>query len=113
MDIDIYSASKEMMRAAISANREDVLTGTVAFGFSSSEETEPTTWTNGTWYSNEQTVENIDGKYVKAYVAQVLVSGPGGGGAVELAEGEHFAFTRVTMPDNQAIVKFAGKVTVL
>ena len=97
----------------MAGNRDDVLTGVPSFGFSSDDEAEPTVWFSGNWYSTEQTVENVNDKYVKSYVAQILVSGVGGGGTMQLPDGESFVFTRVTMPDGQVPVKLAGKVTVI
>lgn len=113
VEVEIYSASKEYLRAAVESNRDEVTNGMVEFGFTDSEDTEATAWTLGAWYSNEQTVENINNRFVKSFVAQILVSGIGSGGDVELDEGEHFAWTRVTMSDGQSPVKLAGKVTVL
>src|SRR5678815_4256788 len=98
MDIEVYSTSTEFLRAAVESQREEVTTGTVEFGFTDDEETEPTTWYTGEWYSNEQTVENVNNHFVRSFVAQILI---GSGGVIALAEGEHFAWTRVTMPDGQ------------
>lgn len=114
-EVTIYSSTVELVRAAVASDRDTVVTGTVGFGFTDDEATEPDPgdYTAGTWNSTAPTVEEIDGKFLKAYIAQILVSGPDGGGSVELAEGEHFVWTRVAMADGQTPVKLAGKVTVL
>ena len=108
--IEIYSASREMVRAAVAANRDEVITGTVYFGFTTDDsEPTPASMTAGTWYDTAPSIEEVDGKWQPAFVAQILV---GSGGAVTLAEDEYFMWTRVDV-GTQSIMKLAGKVKVL
>lgn len=108
--IEIYSASKEMVRAAVAANRDEIITGTVYFGFTTTEvEPTPASMTQGTWYDTNPSIEEVDGKFQEAFVGQVLV---GTGASIVLTEGDYFMWTRVDV-GQQSIMKLAGKVKVL
>jgi len=108
--IEVQSSSKEYVRAAVAATRDDVLSGTPAFAFNTEQNDDGLTFTAGTWLSNEKSIELVDDRYQEAYIAQALV-GPGTPNA--LATGTtYFMYVRVSM-GAQVPVRLAGKVKVL
>src|SRR4051794_21847614 len=93
--IEVQSSSKEYLRAAVAATRDDVINGTPAFAFSTVRQDDGLTFVTGTWLSTEKTIELVDDRYQEAYVAQVLV---GPGTATTLAnDTSYFMYVRVTM----------------
>lgn len=99
-----------MIRAAIAANRDPVIDGTVFFAATTTENDDAASYVAGTWYSSEPSVEEVDGVFQRAYVAQVLAGAAGS--TLVLAEGEYFLWVKVVV-NGQSIVKLAGKVKVL
>lgn len=107
-DQEIPSTSTEYFRAAVAANRDEVINGTVEFSFSTTDDDDDLVWTAGTWFSNIKSIEQVDGVYKDAYVAQVLI---GPNGDVTLSEAEYFSWLRITL-GQQEIVRQAGKLKV-
>ena len=115
-EITLYSTTAEMVRVAVSAQHALTITsGTPQFAVSDLEENQPddNDYVTGTWFSQTQTVENFDGRYARAFTAQVLVSGDPGIGNLKLVPGKYFFWVKVVMDDGQVPVKLAGKVTML
>lgn len=103
--IEVPSTSVEFVRAAVAASRDEVVSGTVSFGFTSEKEDDGATYAAGDWHSQEKTVELVDGEYKEAYIAEYLLT------ASTLGEGTFYMWVKVALGD-QAIVRLAGKIKV-
>lgn len=89
---EIASPTKEYIRVAVSATEAgadvDVSALPVSFAFTAIG-AEPASWTGGAWETDATTDPDT-------YYARILVSGTGGGGGVELADGRYDVWVKVT-----------------
>lgn len=88
----ISSTTREYVRVRVAAVESgvtvDPTTATVEFA-AVAVAAEPSTWTAGGWETDATTDPD-------SYYARILVSGPGGGGALTLADGTYDWWIRIT-----------------
>jgi hypothetical protein len=113
--ITIYSGTEEIISAGVEADSEQVLLGAPMFAFTEDVEAKPgpADWHTGVWASDVKSVENINGAWKEAYVADILASDESGGGTLKLPTGESVIWLQLSMPDGQRPLKLIGKVKVL
>jgi len=107
--VGIPDISKEYVHTGITADNDPTAMD-VFFGFSESFADEPDSWAPGEWLTGQQMVR-VNGQYKMGWVARVLISGAGRGGALEVPEGTWYFWIKLEDVD-QSLVRSAGRVKV-